>query len=287
MAPKALEAVVLGDNTATADGLKAGHGLALLLRTRSGQIMFDTGDGDETWENAAAMDVDLSRVCCVALSHGHYDHTNGLPTLLQRLGGVTVTAHPAVFEPRYADRAGGQRASIGMPSSREELEAMGAVFRLTATPVSIAPWLITTGEIPRVSDLAPVSPHLLVERDGQVIEDDFVDDLSLVARSDEGDVLLTGCAHAGLIDIVAQATDLTGRCPRSIAGGTHLSRERDERIAEVAETLYEQGVRQIVPMHCSGERGAEMLERHFPGETLRAGVGNTITADSTGRIAVH
>jgi 7,8-dihydropterin-6-yl-methyl-4-(beta-D-ribofuranosyl)aminobenzene 5'-phosphate synthase len=280
--------VVLRDNTVDRQGLCDGHGLAMLVRTQAGSIMFDTGDSAETWANADAMEaVDLSQVCCVVLSHGHYDHTNGLPALLERLGGLMVTAHPAVFEPRYADRPDGQREYIGPPASRQELEAMGAVFRLSAEAVPVAPRVITTGEVPRVSDIEPLSPYLLVERNGGIVEDDFVDDLSLIARLEEGDVLLTGCAHAGLVNIVARATELTGRCPVAIAGGTHLAAEDEDRIARVAAEIDARGVRQVVPMHCSGERGADLLEKHFAGETLRAGVGSTIVADRTGRISIH
>jgi 7,8-dihydropterin-6-yl-methyl-4-(beta-D-ribofuranosyl)aminobenzene 5'-phosphate synthase len=93
---------------------------------------------------------------------------------------------------------------------------------------------MTTGEVPRVSDLVPQTPHLLVEREGELRVDDFVDDLSLIARLEEGDVLLTGCAHAGLVNIVARAEQITGRCPVAIAGGTHLAARAEERIARVA-----------------------------------------------------
>ncbi|MFW6437869.1 MAG: MBL fold metallo-hydrolase [Armatimonadota bacterium] len=282
-----LSVVVLRNETAAREGMLTGHGLAMLVRNTAESIMFDTGDSPETWKNAEALGVELSEVCCVALSHGHYDHTNGLPALLERLGGVTVTAHPAVFEPRWADRPDGEREYIGPPATREELEALGAVFRLSKDTVPVAPGIITTGEVPRVSDLAPKSPHLLVERDGRVIEDDFVDDMSLIARMGGGEVLLTGCAHAGLVNIVARATELVGRCPVSIAGGTHLAHESEDRIAAVAEDIYERGVRQVVPMHCSGERGADLLEKHFAGETLRAGIGNTIVADAAGRLTIE
>ncbi len=286
MPRKTLETIVLRDNVTARDEVASGHGLSMLVRHSAGSIIFDTGDSAETWENAEALGVDLAEVSHVVLSHGHYDHTNGLPALLERLGGVMVTAHPAVFEPRWADRPGGEREYIGPPATRAEFEAMGAMFELSAASVSVAPDVITTGEAPRVSDLAPESPHLLVERDGQVIEDDFVDDMSLIARMEDGEVLLTGCAHAGLINIVARATDLVGRCPVSIAGGTHLAHESEERISAVAGDIYERGVRQIVPMHCSGERGADLLEKHFAGETLRAGIGNTIVADATGRVTI-
>ncbi len=286
MARSSLEVVVLRDNVPTREGLQAGHGLALLVRSRAGTVMLDTGDSDQTWANADALGIDLAEVAGIVLSHGHYDHTGGLQGLLRRLGGAMVTAHPGVFEPRFADRDG-QRVEIGLPASREELEALGAFFQLSADPVTIAPGLITTGEVPRISDLTPRAPHLLVERDGQVRCDDFVDDLSLIARLSSGDVLLTGCAHAGLINIVERATELAGRCPVAIAGGTHLAQEPEERIAQVAAELHARGVRQIAPMHCSGERGTELLATHFPGDTLRVGVGSTFVADETGVILVH
>jgi len=287
MAHNSLEVVVLRDNVAAREELLAGHGLALLVRSSAGTVALDTGDNDEAWDNADAMGIDLAEITCIVLSHGHYDHTGGLQGILQRLGGAMVTAHPGIFEPRFADRDGGQRVDIGLPAGREEFEALGAFFQLSADPTTVAPGLITTGEVPRVSDLVPHSPHLLVERDGQIQCDDFVDDMSLIVRLSSGDVLLTGCAHAGLINIVERATELAGRCPTAVAGGTHLARESEDDIAQVATELDARGVRQIVPMHCSGERGAELLEKHFAGETLRAGVGNTIVADETGTISVH
>ncbi|MGI5819292.1 MAG: MBL fold metallo-hydrolase [Armatimonadota bacterium] len=285
---RALEAVVLRDNVAAArSGLAAGHGLAMFVRADGDAVLFDTGDSAQTWVNAAGLGLDVSEALCVALSHGHYDHTGGLPALVRRLGRVVVLAHPAIFERRWAEREGGGREWIGPPASREQMEAEGAIFELSAEPAEPTPGLLTTGEVPRVSELAPRSPHLLVEREGELRVDDFRDDLSLVARMEEGDVLLTGCAHAGLVNIVARAEQITGRCPVAIAGGTHLAAESEERIARVAEELYARGVRQVAPMHCSGERGADLLETHFAGETLRAGVGSRIVADATGRIVVQ
>ena len=281
------ETVVLRDNVAARDGLAAGHGFAMLVRAGDASVLFDTGDSAQTWVNAEALGIDLLDTRRVALSHGHYDHTGGLPALLRHVGAVEVTAHPAVFERRLAGREGGRPREIGLPAAREQLETEGARFRLSVESVGLAPGLLTTGEVPRMSELAPRSPHLLVERDGRVREDDFRDDLSLIVRLDGGDLLLTGCAHRGLVDIVARAEELTGRCPVAIAGGTHLAAESEERIARVGEELYERGVRQVVPMHCSEERGASLLGKHFAGETLGAGTGSRIVADATGRIAVQ
>lgn len=281
----ALEVLLLRDNHAR-PGLGAGHGLSMLARTPAGTFLLDTGDSAETWVNADAMNVDLTEATAVVLSHGHYDHTNGLPTLLTRVGRLPVIAHPAVFEPRWSQR-GTERVFIGPPADAEELEAMGAELQLSADPVTIIPGAQTTGEVPRGGGLAPQSPHLLVERGGEVIEDDFIDDISVIVSLDEGEVLLTGCAHAGLVNIVDRAIDVVGHCPRAIAGGTHLRDETQERIARVADELTARGVEQIVPLHCSGDRGAELMETHFAGETLRAGVGDTIVADEAGHIAIQ
>lgn len=292
VSPGDLQLVVLRDNMLSqAKGLptaqlRAGHGFALLVRTRVGAFMLDAGDSVETWENADALGIDLAEITALVLSHGHYDHTNGLPELLERLGGLMIVAHPAVFETRLAARPEASLL-IGPPASREELESMGAILQLSADPVTVAPGVTTTGEVRRISDLAPVTPSLQVERDGKVIEDDFVDDLSVLAGLDDGDVLLTGCAHAGLVNIVARCEEIAGRCPTAVAGGTHLREESEERIGRVADELARRGVRQIIPMHCSGERGADLLEKHFDGEVLRAGVGDTIVADRTGRISVR
>lgn len=286
-----LEVVVLRDNTisgtaARATGqLKAGHGFALLVRTRAGAFMLDAGDSVQTWENADALGIDLAEITALVLSHGHYDHTNGLPALLKRLGGLMIVAHPAVFQTRLAERPEGT-VHIGPPASGEQLQSMGALLQLSPDPVTVAPGVTTTGEVPRIAELAPETPALKVERGGNVIEDDFVDDLSVLASLEEGGVLLTGCAHAGLVNIVAHCEEITGRCPTAIAGGTHLRDESEERIALVAEELAQRGVRQIIPMHCSGERGADLLDKHFDGEVLRAGVGDTIVADRTGHISV-
>nr|MEA3400870.1 MBL fold metallo-hydrolase [Armatimonadota bacterium] len=238
------------------------------------------------WANADAMGVDPAQAQALVLSHGHYDHTRGLPGLLQRLGELRVIAHPLVFEPRYHETPDGEMADIGPPMSREELEELGARFELSDEPVQVLEGAVTTGEVPRRSGLAPEAPHLMVERDGQVRPDDFRDDLSVVVETGGAPVLVTGCAHAGLVDIAERAEEVAGRYPSAIIGGTHLADESEERIAAVAAGLHQRGVRWLAPMHCSGERGAELLEKHFEAEVLRPITGDTIGAYDDGSISI-
>ncbi len=280
----ALEIIVLRENTSSRPDMLAGHGLAMLVRLPRGTFLLDTGDSAETWTNADALGVDLTEVDAVVLSHGHYDHTGGLPALIDRIGALHIIAHPAVFEPRWSARGG--EHYIGPPLSAAELEATGSWLELSAEPVAVAPGVRTTGQVPRGAAPTQGEPHLMVERNGQRVEDDFVDDISVIVDAGDAVIVLTGCAHAGLINIVAHVTALMQRCPTTIIGGTHLAAAPEDQIAEIAADLYARGVRTLVPMHCTGERGFRMLRRYFTGEVAAAGTGSKITVGTDGSVTV-
>lgn len=283
-AHRALEITVLRDNTASRPDVSAGHGLALLVRLPRGTFLLDTGDSDKTWTNADALGVDLTEVDAVVLSHGHYDHTDGLPALIDRIGALHIIAHPAVFEPRWSTRGG--EHYIGPPLSAADLEELGCWVELSAAPVPVALGARTTGKVPRGAAPTQGEPHLMVERNGRRIEDDFADDISVIVDAGEVPIVLTGCAHAGLINIVEHVTTIEGRCPTTIIGGTHLAAAPEDAIAEIAADLYSRGVRTMVPMHCTGERGAKFLKQYFAGEVVTAGTGSVITVAADGSVTV-
>ena len=280
-----LEVTVLRDNVAARADLRAGHGFALLACVPGGSFLLDTGDSDDTWTNADTLGVELTQVRALVLSHGHYDHTNGLPELMARLGDLRIIAHPAAFGLRWST-AGGMHP-IGPPLTGAELEGMGGRVECSVDPVEVLPGVRTTGEVPPVAGPGPSAPHLLAERAGQRVPDDFADDLSVLVEVGAATVVLTGCAHAGLVNTAARAEELARRPPAAIIGGTHLASEPEGAIAAVADELYRQGVRTLVPMHCSGERGAALLARHFPGEVLRAGTGSIISVATDGSLTTR
>jgi len=278
-----LTVTVLRDNLAP-EGLKAGHGLALLVEAGDACLLLDTGDSAETWENADALGVELSRVQCLVLSHGHYDHTGGIEELLRRLGALRVVAHPAVFEPRWA--MDGAPRYIGPPLSRAELDGLGARIQLSAEPIEVVPGVITTGQVPRDAWPMPNQSRLRVERAGSTRADDFIDDMSLAAKLGEATVLLTGCAHAGLVNIVAHCESIVGLPVRSIIGGTHLMHSPESEVARLSAELADRGLTHIAPLHCTGESGRRYLKEHFPGRALLAGTGDRLTANTDGALSL-
>jgi len=283
-----LQVRIVRDDECHMPGLRAGHGIAMLVQTPETTFLLDTGDSPEVWQNADTMGIDLSEVQCVVLSHGHYDHTGGLEELLKIVGGLPVIAHPGVFERRWAIDPDGSKRYVGAQRAQAEYEALGAQFELSREPVAIGPGLLTSGEVPRRARPTPKQETLMVERDGELVPDDFQDDLSVVVQFPQGTVILTGCAHAGLRNIARQCVRASGcENPRAIVGGTHLYASDEAEVREVARQLHMIAVDQIVPLHCTGAEAKKLLVKYFDGETLLAGTGDTVVCGSDVVLSVH
>lgn len=277
----ALRVVVLRENTAARPVVQAGHGLSLLIECGPTRVLSDTGPDNTVVSNARALGVELSPLAAIVLSHGHYDHTGGLAAVLAEVGPTRVVAHPGVFDRTYAQSGEEKARYIGPPLSRDEYEAGGARFELSASPVRLGEGLVTTGEVPQERAAAgQADPRLLRQGPAGVLPDSYRDDLSLVARLPTCCVVMTGCGHAGLLNILRQVgTVAPGRRPRAVLGGLHLGAASDEAVGALAVESYRRGVRTLLPCHCTGERATEVLRARFPG---------TVTPISTGtEICVH
>ena len=273
MANDSLQITLLCDNIVHHSGLLAEHGLALWVAGSGGPILLDTGPSHVAVHNADRLGLDLSRVQAIVLSHGHYDHTGGLRTVLERTGPIPIFAHPDVFADKVARSAtpGQEPRSIRSPFTPEELERWGARFTWTPETQEIAPGVWVSGEVPRDPAFAPGDERLCVRQGGALGPDPLRDDMSLFVTTPEGTVVLTGCAHAGLVNIVRQALAVTGTPPlKAVVGGTHLLRAHPDLVSRTAAILDELGVEQVVASHCTGLGAAHLLQ-HTLGERLVVG----------------
>ncbi len=273
---------VLCENTAGLSLRVVGeHGLSILVERGRERLLFDTGQGIGLLSNAAALGKDLSRVSRLTLSHGHYDHTGGLAALLDQTPRLTVFAHPDLFTERFARReVSGEKPrlrAIGIPFSREELEAKGAVFDLSSEPREILPGILASGQIRGPARREGRDRRLVVRSGSAFRPDPFLDDLSLVVDTRRGPVLLLGCAHAGLPAIVDHLRREAGIDRYfAVLGGTHLGAGGPPDWLEAVDILERYRVEKIGTSHCTGFRAASFLAARLGARVSPANAGTVL-----------
>ena len=261
--------VVLVDDRQGSSGLATEHGLSLWIEHEGHKVLFDTGaSGRLLVDNAAALDVRPDEAEAVCLSHGHYDHTGGLPAVLPRLRGAHLFAHPALFVPKAVRRKSGWQ-SIGIRVSADDIEAAGVRVHLSEGPQELFAGATMTGEVARDERYMPHTPHLLVEDGAERKVDPFPDDQALVLRHPDGLIVVSGCAHAGIINHCRAAQRLMDdERLRAVVGGFHLVGASAGLLGATIDAFRELAPQAIHPCHCTGEPAMAALVAAFP-ETCR------------------
>lgn len=258
-------------------GLLGEHGFACHLQTDHGDFLFDTGGGLTLLHNAEKLGIELARLKGLIFSHGHCDHTGGARSVLEKTGALPIYAHPDLFNQRYSNN-GQKLREIGTPWSQTDLEQLGVNFVLDAEPLQIAPGLMLSGTVPRIHPEETGDPSLtILGRDKSQETDPLNDDLSLFISTPKGLVILLGCAHSGLQNIIDHALDVTGQDKiHMILGGTHLKFCSDTQMEATLRRLTELDVDRIGASHCTGLHGAITLAKHFGKRFFSASVGEQI-----------
>jgi 7,8-dihydropterin-6-yl-methyl-4-(beta-D-ribofuranosyl)aminobenzene 5'-phosphate synthase len=259
-----LQITTLSENTAGLGHFLAEWGLSILIETGGRKILFDTGQSISASHNADLLGIDLGKINKIVLSHGHYDHTGGLGNILHRMKKeIEIIAHPDIWQAKYATRQG-EKTYIGIPFHRQTLEGLGAHFKLNKKSVRISDNIITTGEIPMVTDYEAIEPYLVVKEGKRFQRDKLLDDQALIINTKRGLVVVLGCAHRGIINTLYHARKLTGvKKIYMVLGGCHLMDATEERIWLTIAALKELGVQRIGVSHCTGLRAAAIMAQEF------------------------
>jgi 7,8-dihydropterin-6-yl-methyl-4-(beta-D-ribofuranosyl)aminobenzene 5'-phosphate synthase len=255
----------LSENTAGMGDFLGEWGLSILIETGNASILFDTGKSISAAYNADSLKIDLTKVSNIVLSHGHYDHTGGLRDMLRRMGKeVEVIAHPDVWQAKYSRRKGEPDHHIGIPFQQRELESLGGRFNLTREPVKITDDIMTTGEVPMITEFEQIDEGLYVKEDSGWQPDKLLDDQSLIIKAEAGLVIILGCAHRGMINTLYHAMQLTGVDKiHSVIGGSHLMGVSEERLWKTIDALKGFGISRIGLCHCTDLPAASLLAQEF------------------------
>ena len=295
---RSVRVVVL--STMLADASIGEWGFSALVEADGRRILFDTGARPDTvLRNAREMGVDLAGVDEVILSHNHADHTGGLLTLRREMAKLrpAALARAHVGKGIFLSRPtpGGGEANT-MIAARKEYEATGGAFLEHATAEEICPGAWLTGPVPRKY---PERNWTMNGRSGQIrladgstAEDTIPEDQSLALDTGRGWVIISGCAHAGIINTIDYVENTVHRAPVLAAiGGFHLFESDDAHLNWTGDKLREFGLQNLLGAHCTGIEAVYRL-REITGLNRRTcsvgAVGSTFDLDNglkPGRIA--
>jgi len=233
--------------------------------TASHKILFDTGLSFSAAYNAPILGIDLSQVEKIVFSHGHSDHTGGLLHILRMVKGeVEVIAHPDIWTSKYSHYPESKEEYAGVPFPKEAAETLGAFFNLTRKPVWISGNIVTSGEIPMITEYEMIDPVLYVKENGELKPDPLWDDQALFIKSEKGLIILLGCGHRGIINTIRHAQKLTGLEPvYAVIGGTHLISALPQQLDSTIAELLSLGIQRLGVSHCTGLPASAVLAQKF------------------------
>ncbi len=229
--------VTVFDNHPSGEGLETGWGFGCVVRTKDMTMLFDTGaDGGVLLDNMAKLEISPSQVDAVVLSHPHFDHVGGLAAFLEENNDVTVYGHTG-FGKGFQSR----------------VESRGAKYIEVSSTRTVSENAGVTG---------PVGSGLLEQ--------------AFFVSASKGLVVITGCAHPGVVRMVERSKEATGDDVYLVLGGFHLGGASQGNLASTARELRDLGVRKAAPCHCSGDKSRQVFSRIFGEDYVENGVGKVI-----------
>jgi 7,8-dihydropterin-6-yl-methyl-4-(beta-D-ribofuranosyl)aminobenzene 5'-phosphate synthase len=252
---------VLSENVAGA-GFLAEHGLSYLIEHKGTHVLFDTGGSDVFLHNASKLNLDIaSKVGAIVLSHGHWDHGNGL----EYLKGQTLITHPKSFIKRFRKNNG---TTVGLAYS-EEYYQKNFKLSISSGPLLISEGMWYLGEIPRTNNFeAQTTPFVDAAN-----QPDFVpDDSALAIAHGQSMVLVTGCSHAGISNIISYAQKVTGiKNIKAVIGGFHLKKD-NLQTRKTIEFFKELEIQNIYPSHCVALEALAAFHQEFKNRQVQTGM---------------
>jgi 7,8-dihydropterin-6-yl-methyl-4-(beta-D-ribofuranosyl)aminobenzene 5'-phosphate synthase len=252
-------------------GLRSEHGLSFHVSTGSHSLLFDTGQSGAIVDNAARLRVDLVGLDHVVLSHGHYDHSGGLRALAGVAEGFSLTVGRGFFAPKYATR-GGAHDYLGNDFDPAFVDQCGIPWSYLDEPLrEIAPGAFMLSGFSRTHSDETVNPRFVIRTEHGFVPDRFDDEVLLALDSPRGLVVLLGCSHPGVRNMLDAVRERLGRPLYAVLGGTHLVETASSGQEAALDYFRKHDVRVVGVSHCTGEPATDLLkglgERFFHNRT--------------------
>lgn len=266
---------ILENNSDLENKFLCEHGLSLLIETDTRNILFDTGQSDIFLENANRMNIDINKINNVILSHGHYDHTGGIIPFLNKKNNVKdIYVGEGFFAPKYKYMDGKNYKYNGIPFKTQELSSKVTIVNEDIKYINNE--LIIFHNFNAKNSFEKINKGFFIKENGEYVQDCFIDEIALGIKSKNGLILIAGCSHIGIINIIDTVKSRIDIPICGLIGGTHLVDCNEERLDKTIEELKKLDLNFIAVSHCTGDNNIERLKKEFGNKFIFNITGNII-----------
>ncbi|GKX27885.1 MBL fold hydrolase [Vallitalea longa] len=245
-------------------GLINEHGISFLIEMDNKKILFDTGQSGDFIKNAATLGKDLNDIDTVILSHGHYDHTGGFRKLVENVtSDFRLYVHNNAFIKKYSyDNT--HYKFLGNSFTKDFISENNIESHyVTEDILEVHKGIYIISNFERVTPYEKTNPRFYLENGDEHILDHFNDEIMLAIDTEEGLVVILGCSHPGVINMLKTLIKRTGKKINTIIGGTHLVRADEDRINETINAFKSMDIKKLGISHCTGENAMNQLHQAF------------------------
>ncbi len=254
------------------------HGLSMLIEVEEKRILFDTGKSGDFIKNAKTLGCDLHNLDYLVISHGHYDHSGGIPTMLQKMDRIpSLVVGYNFFEPKYKKNGENEYKYNGNSFQESEISSHNIIIHKVNTTVEyLTDHIMIFSGFAKSNKFEKVDASFYLKENNLYSKDEFKDEIALGIITDKGLVVVVGCSHVGIVNIL-EAITVNMKMPiYAVIGGTHLIAADDDRIEETVKALKRLNIKMMAVSHCTGERGIQQIKEAFGDNFIMNNTGNII-----------
>lgn len=239
-------------------GLHAEHGLSFWIQSGHSNLLFDFGTNKKTFQNAKMLSIDLSQMNFCVCSHSHYDHSGGFPDLLDLVKVKTLITGPRFFEPKYSFD-GTKYTYLGAGFDFKFLQQQAVSHQICEAVCKLADGCYAIGGFQKTYPMETIPQYFVRQTEQGFVRDDFGDEICLALETEKGLVVVAGCSHPGILNILETVTQKLNQPIYAVVGGTHLVEADEGRIRYTVSEMKRMGLKLLALSHCSGELAEQVV----------------------------